>query len=153
MFEVGVIGFVDFDPLRGDAFLAGALFPALFDGAAFLAATAFGALFATFFAGTGCLDVAADGAATWVWFEGAASTSGEGAEGPAETVLVAALLTGGPLVVGLPLASLRDPARVARRRVADRGVAVSVAATAGAGGVLLDANAAWTVANASSNES
>ena len=149
MFEVGFVERVDFVPLRAAALLAGALFRALFDRGAFLTAAAFDVLFATFFAGTGCRDVSAEGAATWVRLAGPADTSAARAEGLAGTVFVAALLAG-DLVPGLAAGPLRDPAGLAMWPMAAGGV---VAWAAGADCVVLDPKAAWTVANASSNES
>jgi len=152
MFEVELIELMDFVPFRADACLAGALFAALFDAGVFLAAAAFEVLFAAFFAGTGCLEVSAGGAATWVRLVGAEDTSTAGAEGPG-MVFVAAFLAGDLLVPGLAVAPLRDPARLATWRIAGGLVAGCVATAAGAGCAVLDPNAAWTVANASSSES
>jgi hypothetical protein len=133
MFKPGFIEVVDFVPLR-TACLAGALNPAVFDRGALLTAAAFAVLVAAFLAGTGCLDASADGAATWVR-------------------LAEALLAGDLLFPGLAAAALRDPARSAKGRRAAGGVGGSVATTAGAGCVVLDPNAAWTIASASSSES
>jgi hypothetical protein len=153
MFEVGFVERVDFVPLRAAGFLAGALFPALFDRGAFLAAAAFDVLFATFFAGAGCREVFVEGAATWVWLTGSAETSAARAEGLAGTVFVAALLAGDFLAPGLAVGPLRDPAGLASWPMAAGGVADVVASAAGAACVVLDPKAAWTVANASSKES
>lgn len=75
------------------------------------------------------------------------------AEAPAGAVFVAALLAGDLLVPGLDATLLCVSDRLATWRVAACGAAGSVATAAGAGWVVLDPNAAWTVANASSNES
>ena len=150
MFEVGFVERVAFVPLRAAAFLAGALFRALFDRGAFLTAAAFDVLFAVLFTGTGCRDVSAEGAATWVRLAGPAETSAARAERLAGTVFVAALLAGDFLVPGLAAGPLRDPAGLAVWPRAASGV---VATAAGADCVVLDPKAAWTVANASSNES
>jgi nitrate/nitrite transporter NarK len=93
-------------------------------------------LFAAFFAGTGCLDV-----------------STAGAEGPAGMVFSGALVAGDFFVAGLAAARVRDLVRFATWRLPAGGVAGFVAPAAGAGCVVLDPNAAWTVAKASSSES
>jgi hypothetical protein len=152
MFEVGFIHLVDFVPYRADAFEAGTVLAALFDGGVFLAAAAFDVLLAAFFAGTGCLKVSADGAATWVRLAADADTSTAGVAGPG-VAFVAAFVAGDFLVPGLAAAPLRDPARLATERMAAGGVAGSVATAAGAGCRVLDPNAAWMVASASSSES
>src|SRR3954454_13218763 len=66
---------------------------------------------------------------------------------------VVAFLAGDLLVPGLAAAALGDPARVATSRIAAGGVAGFVTTAAGAGCVVLDPKAAWTVAKASSSES
>jgi hypothetical protein len=152
MFEVRFIELVDFVPLRADALLADALFPALFDRGAFLTAAAFDVLFAAFFAETARLEVSAEGATAWVRLAGAADTSTARAV-LAGTVFVAPRLAGDLLVPGLAAAPFRDPVGLATWRIVAGGVAGSVAGAAGVGCVVLDANAAWTVANASSSES
>lgn len=68
-------------------------------------------------------------------------------------VPVAAFLAGDLLVPGLAGAPLGALARLETRPEAAGGVAGSVATADGTGCVVLDPNAAWTVANASSSES
>src|SRR3954447_6074606 len=152
MFVVGFIELVDVVPFRVDACLAGALFAALGDRAVLLVAAVFDLVLVAFFPGIGRLEVSADGAATWVRLAAAADTSTAGTTGEG-IAFAEAFLAADLWLPGLAAAALRDPARLATRRVAAGGVAGWVATPAGAGGVVLDPNAAWMVANAPSSVS
>jgi len=152
MFEVGFIELVGLVPGRADRFLAGDLVPALFERAVVLTVADFDRPFAALFVAPVCRDVSADGATTWVRFAGAADTSTRGAGGPAATSFVAAFLAGDVLAPAFGAAGFRDLDRLATGRVAAEDVAGSVA-RARAGCLVLEPNAAWMVANASSSES
>ena len=154
MFEVGFFEVVDVVPLRADAFLACACFAAPFDVRSLSDGGSLrGALRCPLrrnrlprgFHGWRC-----DGST----LAGAADTSSAGAAGPAGTAFVR-----GPRG-RRPLGSWpcrRSPCAI--RLVWPRGVWLSggvggpAATEAGAGRVVLDPKAAWTVANASSSES